>query len=84
MTRKVTKKAPVKKVTKKTVAKKATTPRITMTLKQAQTIQKALGTKSYAFLNKKVAEVSRRPEAVQPTSSRQSPRQPQADRGAVL
>ncbi len=58
MTRKVTKKAPVKKATKKTVAKKATTPKITMTVKQAQTIQKALGTKSYAFLNNKLAEVA--------------------------
>ena len=50
-------KTPVKKVTRPRVAKKVT-PKVSMTVKQAQTLQKALGTKSYAFLNKKISEVS--------------------------
>ena len=58
MTKKVTKTAPVKKAVTKKVAKKATTPKITMTVKQAQTLQKALGSKSYAFLTKKLSEVT--------------------------
>ena len=56
--RKATKKKVTKKVTAKKVAKKVTkttTPKITMTLSQAKTIQKALGTKSYSFLDKKVS-----------------------------
>lgn len=51
----------MKKAIKKTVAKKAAkvvTPKVTMTLKQAQTIQKALGKKSYKFLDKKIGEVA--------------------------
>ena len=52
--RKATKKVVAKKVAKKTT--KSSVPKITMTLSQAKTIQKALGTKSYSFLNKKVTE----------------------------
>jgi hypothetical protein len=54
MTRKATKKTTKKVATKKVVARKPAAPKVTMTLKQAQTLQKALGTKSYAFLNKKI------------------------------
>jgi hypothetical protein len=56
VTKKVTKKKVVVKTTKK--ATKAAPAKITMTYKQAQTLQKALGNKSYAFLNKKLSEVS--------------------------
>ena len=61
MTKKVTKKKAIKKAATKKVAKKAiksAPAKITMTFKQAQTLQKALGAKSYAFLNKKLSEVA--------------------------
>lgn len=47
----------MKKTTTKKVVKavRVKSPTIVMTVKQAQTIQKALGTKSYSFLDKKVA-----------------------------
>jgi len=51
----------MKKVVKaksKTVAVKTITPSITITHKQALTLQKALGSKAYKFLNKKIEAVS--------------------------
>lgn len=51
----MTKKA-IKKTVKKTVTKSPV--KITMTVNQAKTLQKALGTKSYAFLNKKLSEAT--------------------------
>lgn len=56
--KKTVKKTTTRKAATTAPVRKATAPKITMTLKQAQTIQKALGTKSYAFLNKKISEVS--------------------------
>lgn len=53
----VTKKVATK-TTKKVAVKKTTPTLITMTVNQAKRLQKALGTKSYAFLNKKVNEVT--------------------------
>ena len=61
MTKKVTKKKAIKKAATKKVAKKAiksAPTKITMTFKQAQTLQKALGPKAYYFLDKKLSEVA--------------------------
>jgi len=51
-----TKKRAVKKIIKKTV--KVAPKRLSITLAQANTIKKALGKKSYAFLDKKILELS--------------------------
>lgn len=55
-------KAPVRKKVAKKVTKKVTekvaTKRLSITLAQANTIKKALGKKSYAFLDKKIAELT--------------------------